>query len=102
MTAVERWCRVTVAARDGSIVACRALEGPGAPDLAAIDDLARLLLFGKRWGGRVTVTEISPAMSELIALAGLPVEVQGQAEGGEQPLGVEEVEDEVHPRDPTI
>ena len=31
--------------------------------------------------------------------AGLPVEVPGEAELGEEPLGIEKIQEEVHPRD---
>jgi len=46
------------------------------------------------------VVDASSEMAELLALAALPVEVQRQPEGGEEALGVEEVEEEVHPGDP--
>ncbi len=80
-----RWCRITIV-----------LEGPGAPDLAAVDDLARWQLLGHRLGGRVVVDQVAPQMTQLLELAGLGVEVQWQAEGWEQPIVVQQVEEEGH------
>lgn len=77
MATVQRWCRVTVLAPDGSALAEVALEGPGTPDLAAVDDVARLALVAIRLGGRVALTEVSPAMRGLLDLVGLFVEGRG-------------------------
>ena len=76
----------------------------GHPGLEMVDGLARLQLAARRGGFRVTLRKASPALSELLDLAGLgqvlPVvplrEAEGEAEGGEQ-AGVEEV---VVPDDP--
>jgi hypothetical protein len=76
MVSMQRWCRVTVVGPDGAVVACRVFEGPGVPDLAAVDAVARLALLSVRIGGRFGVTEVSPAMSELLELAGLGVEME--------------------------
>ena len=99
------WCRVTVVGPDGTEVLRRALLGPGRPDLATVDDVARLALHAARLGGALSITDLSPDLRELLDLAGLPaervvVEVEGQTEGGEEALGVEEVEEELHPDDP--
>jgi hypothetical protein len=59
------WCRITIV-----------LEGDGAPDMAAIDELARWLLLAKRAGGRLTVDRVSPEMADLIDLSGLGVEME--------------------------
>jgi len=96
MTGVELWCEVTCRGADGSVLAACVLEGRGAPDLEAVDDVARLALFASRAGGRVVLTRVAPALRELLDLAGLRVEMEGQAEGGEEPLGIEEIEEEAH------
>jgi hypothetical protein len=97
----ELWCRVTVVAADGTQVAGSTLRGPGQPDLRTVDVLARLALDARRLDARVVLAEVTPALVELLALAGLVVEVAGEAERREQALGVEEVEEELHPDDPT-
>jgi hypothetical protein len=71
------WCRVTVVGPDGLALAVCALGGSGAPDLGAVDDVARLTLVAKRCGGAVVLTEVSPALKSLLDLAGLGVEVEG-------------------------
>ena len=76
----------------------------GRPGLEMVDDLARLQLAARRGGLSVRLRQASPALSELLDLAGLgqvlpagPLrEVEGEAEGSEQ-AGVEEV---VVPDDP--
>jgi hypothetical protein len=69
------------------------------PELATIDQLARLALAARRGGGRLHLRNANAAMMMLIDLAGLAevlealplcVEVEGQPEEGEQPGGVEE------------
>lgn len=100
MVSLQRWCRVTVVGPDGTVVACRELDGPGTPGLGAVDDVARMALRASRLGGGITLAEVSPAMRELLELAGLCVEMEGQAELGEQPLGIEHCEEEIHPGDP--
>jgi hypothetical protein len=84
---------------DGAELAHVVLEGPGAPDLAAVDDVARLTLAAGRLGGEITLLDLSPAMGALLELAGLGVEMEGQAELGEEPLGVQEGQEETHPGD---
>lgn len=103
----ERWCRVTVHAHCGVVVRDVVLAGNGAPDVGAVDRVARLSLLGTRIRGRTVLRDVAPALLELLALAGLSglaggaggVEVEREAEGGEQPLGVEEVEEEAHRAD---
>lgn len=96
------WCRLTVLAADGSIRRTDIIEGAGRPDLAAVDELARRTLAAIRAGDRVVVGAPTPEMRDLIELVALPVEMEGQAEGGEQPLGVEEVQKEGHLGDPPV
>jgi len=100
MAAVQPWCRVEVVGPDGTVLAGCLLEGPGEPDLGAVDRVARLALVALRLGGAISLTEVSAAMRALIHLAGLPVEVEREAEGGKEPLGVKERQEEAHPGDP--
>ena len=73
----------------------------GVPDLATVDDLARLRLAACRLGYTVRLRSPGARLVELLRLTGLgtvlpaeacrsAVEVGGQPEGGEE-LGVEEV-----------
>ena len=71
------WCRVTMVDADGTILAKGRLEGPAEPDLSAVDDLARLVLQGKRLGGAIQLTDVSPELCALLELAGLRVEMEG-------------------------
>jgi hypothetical protein len=97
MAVTETWCRVTIVGPDGSELARRVLSGPGAPDLGAVDDVARLALAAGRHGCAIVLAEVCPALRELLELAGLGVEVEGQAELGEEPFGVQEGQEEIHP-----
>lgn len=99
MAAVQLWCRVTIVGPDGSELAHYSLEGPGAPDLGVVDDVARLALLAGRLGGGVVLAEVSPTLRALFGLAGLHVEVEGQAELGKEPLGVQEGQEEHHSGD---
>ena len=89
MAVGQVWCRVTVFGPDGCVLYSRTLSGYGAPDLGAIDLLAQLRLEV----GRVLLSDVSPALDELLELvgvSGLLGQVGGQAEGRKEPLGVEE------------
>ncbi len=99
MSGVQLWCRVTMVGPEGTELACFALRGSGAPDLLVVDAVAHLALQAGRLGGEVILTEVSPALRGLLWLAGLPVEVQGEAELGKEPLGVQEGQEEGHPGD---
>lgn len=99
MAAVQLWCRVTVVGRDGAPLASWVLEGPGAPALETVEDVAISALLARRLGGGILLAQVSPALRELLALAGLPVEVEGETKRGEEPLGVQQVQEEVHPGD---
>ncbi|MCX4691412.1 STAS domain-containing protein [Streptomyces sp. NBC_01408] len=59
-----------------------------APDLAAVEVLARLRLTARGRGG-LTVTGASPPLRALLDLVGL-VELLGEAEEGEPAVGVQE------------
>jgi hypothetical protein len=100
MGAEQRWCRVTVLGPDGAVRVHHILEGPGSPDIASVDEVARLALWAGREGGSVVLSEVSPEFGELLELSGLSVEMGWEAEGGEETLVVEQVEEEAHPRDP--
>ncbi len=62
--------------------------------MSAVDTVASLSLLVRRLGADVVVEDPSPAMAQLLRLAGLPLEVKGQAEGGEEPLGAQDVQEE--------
>lgn len=76
------------------------LEGPGDPDLAAVDDVARVALQAARLGGGITVRDVCPAMRALLELAALGVEVEGQAEVAEEMGAFVDGEEQVHRGDP--
>jgi hypothetical protein len=99
MAGLQRWCRVDVVNAEGAVLARYALEGPRGPDLRAVDDVARLALLAARLGGGITLAQVCPRMRELLELTGLRVEVEGQAELGEEPLCVQERQEEIHPGD---
>ena len=85
------------------------IGGTGDPDMGTVDDLARLALAAHRLGATVTLEDCRPELAELVWLAAVPVvvsrrsslavEVQREPEGGEEPLGIEEVQEEAHPGD---
>ncbi|MEU6201358.1 STAS domain-containing protein [Streptomyces sp. NPDC047061] len=73
--------------------------GPGPPDLAAVDLLARLELAARRAGGRIRLRDPGPALRSLLRLVGLGLQVEGEIEEREPALGVEE---EVEPGQPAV
>jgi hypothetical protein len=87
-------------------VASWPLPGSDRPDLALVDELARLQLAARRAGYSIRLRDAPAALTALLATvglagvlgaAGLPrLEVGRQAEGGEQ-VGVQEA---VQPDDP--
>lgn len=90
------WARVVLLHSAGFEAAAATIGGPGAPDLAVVDALARWQLAARRGGGAIRLVEVSGELAELLELCGLRRQVGGQAEGGEQ-VGVEEG---VEPADP--
>ncbi|MEU1182116.1 STAS domain-containing protein [Streptomyces sp. NPDC005820] len=80
--------RALLAAGGGGVVVCE-VSGIGPPGLAAVDLLARLQLAARRAGGRIRLRDPDPALRALLDLVGLPVEVEGETEEREPPLGVE-------------
>jgi len=99
MGPIRLWCRVTLIGPDGTELAWRELAGPGAPDLAAVDQVARLALLARRLEGHIAVRDVSSSLRELLELAGLPVEMEGQAELGKETLRIQQGEEEAHPGD---
>jgi len=83
------WARVVLAWTDDSALVT-SLGGEDAPDLSVVDDLARLQLAVRRTRGRRHLEDVAPALSRLLDLAGLRREVGGEAEGGEDPLDLQE------------
>lgn len=96
---VQLWCRVKVLSSDGAELADILLEGQGAPDLGAVDEVASLALLAGRLGGGVVLAEVSAALDALLRLAGLGVEVEGQAELAEEPPGAQQGQEKGHPGD---
>ena len=88
------WCQVVVVSPTGARLAELPLAGPGRPDASAVDAVARLTLVVRRLGADVVIEDASVEMRELLWLAALPLEVQRQAEGGKEPLGVQGVQEE--------
>jgi hypothetical protein len=95
----ELWCQIRIMGPDHSVLAHRRLQGPGAPDLGILDEIARLALVTGRIGGRIVLTDVAPAVAALLRLAGLRVEVEGQPERGEEALWIQEGQEELHPGD---
>jgi hypothetical protein len=106
------WCRITVVGPDGAVVTERLLRTSGPPDLGTVNEVARHALAARRLGGAIVLHEVAPALRELLELSGLtpgvvsdlsldelPVEMDWEPEGREEPLGVERGEEEAHPGD---
>jgi hypothetical protein len=70
------WCRIRILGPGGLELGTSVLEGPGDPDLAAVDRIARLALLARRDGGTLVLAEVCPELAELLELAGLGVEVE--------------------------
>lgn len=96
------WCRIRTVDRDGTSRDAGAFGGTAPPDLEAVDRLARRLVTMRQDDGRPFLVEVDARLAELLQLVGLAdlvVEVQGEIEGGEEALGVEEVEEPAHVSD---
>ena len=89
MAGVVPWARMVVVGADGTRREVL-LTGEGPPGLALVQGLARFQFLARRAGGRVWLEDVSPALGELLDLAGLLGEMGGQAEGREEALGVQE------------
>jgi hypothetical protein len=79
-----------VLARGEVVVAAWPLAVEGRIDLAAVDQLARMQLDAQRLGCSIRLRDVSSELNELLELAGLRIEVFGQAEQREQ-AGIDEV-----------
>ena len=91
------WCRLTAEGGHGSPTrGSLVIEGPGLPDLDAVDDVARWILEAKRAGRRLVIEYLAPEMADLLDLVGLGVEVQGKTEEREEPHGIQRLEEERH------
>ena len=101
MAEARQWCRIVILAGDGPPVATFAVGGCGRPDLSVLDTVARLALLARRAGARLALVEVSAELRSLVELAGLPVEMEREPEGGKEALRVQEVEEVVHPGDAT-
>ncbi len=74
---MPKWCRVTMIDRHGVALASGVLEGPAAPGITAVDDVARLTLTARRLGGGVTLSEVSSDFRALLELSGLAIVMSG-------------------------
>jgi hypothetical protein len=102
----RRLTTTVVLVRGGVEVASWPLARDDRPDLSVVDDLARLHLAARRAGCAIRLRDACGQLWELLDLAGLAqvirsaggllVEVEREAEGGEE-VGVEEG---VEPGDP--
>jgi len=94
----QLWCKATVMGADGEVLAVVDVAGER-PDMAGVERIARMALESKRGGRRLVLSDVSPRFRELLVFAGLLVEVQGQAEGREQVLEVQEREEVIERSD---
>ena len=94
-----RWGRVSIVGPAGTEIGGTWLDGPGDPDLGAVDAVARLALLAGRFGCTLALTDASPSLRSLVELAGLPVEMKRQAEVGEEPLGAHDRQEVRQPGD---
>src|SRR5688500_18124879 len=84
---VPRLCedvRARLEATGAGVVVCD-VAGLGPPGLTTVDVLARLQLAARRAGGRIRLRDPDPALSALLGLVGISLEVEGQPEEREPP-----------------
>lgn len=93
MDSCELWCRVTVT-HDGGSEFALSICGAGVPGIEAVDAVARLSWLARRAGASVHLSHVSREMRELLDLAGLSVEMQWEAEGGEEQLRLHRSEED--------
>ena len=70
MADTAQWARMVIVAADGTRLDF-SLTGDGQPDLAVVEALARFALMARRAGDRVWLEDVSPALGDLLDLAGL-------------------------------
>jgi len=90
MAAFVAWGRIVFIGPSGATAGPCLIVGRGTPDLGDVDALARTQLHARREGGSIRLVEVAPELAELLEFVGLAREVGGEAEGGEEALGVEE------------
>jgi len=83
------WARVAVIDRDGRPLAWWEIGGRHAPDLAAVDALARWQLWARRTHRGIELDALGDEFRDLLEWCGLLGQVGGQPEEREQ-MGVEE------------
>jgi hypothetical protein len=93
------WCLAVLVRADGSVAARVPISGPGDPDMSAVDRIARLSLLATRWQVRLVLCDVAERLGELLSLAGLPLEVEGESERREQSLRIQEGQEEAERRD---
>lgn len=71
MTTDPIWCRVTLAGPGPAAPVSWLVGGPGRPDLAVIERLARMQLTATRRGGTLLVSEVCRDLGMLLDLADL-------------------------------
>lgn len=96
MAFAAAWACVVLVGSDGTEVAAWVVGGPGVPDLAVVDALARSQLCARRQGGSVLLRDVCEELGQLLDLVGLGREVGREPEGGEEVR----VEEGVEPGDP--
>jgi hypothetical protein len=96
VAADQVWATIVVLDPGDTEITTWVFTGDGVPGLAALDALARIALAARREGCAVRVRDACRELTELVDLAGLGVEMFGQAECGKE-VGVEEI---VLPDDP--
>ena len=101
MDQVKLWCRVTIIGRDGSVLLSSVLTGRGVPDLGAVDQVAQFALLAKRVESHIELSQLTPAMRDLVALSGLGIEMEREAEEGKEFLEIQQAQEEAHPGDPS-
>jgi hypothetical protein len=84
------WGRLVLIGPSGEDLLTIVVKGPGRPDLATVDMLARWQLWARRSGGSVRLRETSKELACFLELVGLLREVGGQPEVGEESGRVEE------------
>ena len=80
---MQIWGRFKMIGPEGGEIGTWVVESACAPDLETVGEVAAAALFARRLGGRLCTEEVSPELSGLLSLAGLPVEVCGEPEGPE-------------------
>ena len=97
MAQLVPWVRIVFVDSSGGELAAWVIRGPGRPDLAVVEAVARWKLSARRAGGTIELREVNADLAALLDLVGLLGEMCGEPEGREEMLGVEE---RMEPDDP--